>query len=174
MSEGTTRTEATPFWRFSLAYYSRPGVPAVLIKLQDELGIDVNLILLALWLGSERRVLTDERMNDIGARSCSWQMSAVAPLREIRRALKGNAALVAATVAEAFRGKVKALELEAEHLQQDALFALAEDVEPAANISRDEAAKRNLATYARFAGAEFPGEVTGLLLSHFRALTTNA
>src|SRR5688572_12709376 len=107
---------ATALWRFSLAFYSRPGVPDVLIKLQDELGIDVNLVLFVLWLGSEGRVIQAADMERIGDRSRGWQNAVVAPLREVRRALKINPPLVAPPAAELFRGKVKAAELEAEHL----------------------------------------------------------
>src|SRR6202007_2858796 len=50
-------------WRFSLGFYSRPGVSAALIALQDRAGRDVNLTLFALWLGaSGRGQLTDEEL----------------------------------------------------------------------------------------------------------------
>ena len=39
------------FWRFSLELYARDGVPAACLALQDREGADVNLVLLALWLG---------------------------------------------------------------------------------------------------------------------------
>lgn len=165
---------ATPFWRFSLAFYSRAGVPDVLIKLQDEFGIDVNLVLLALWLGSERRLLTDPRMREIGERSNGWQTKVVSPLREIRRTLKESQPLVAGPAAEAFRSKVKALELEAEHLQQDALHALGGNLEASENVTSEEAARRNLATYARFAGVAFPRNAVDALLVNFRAQATKS
>ena len=53
--EKTSQDEA--FWRFSLAFYERPGVPDALIALQDRDGFDVNLILFALWLGISGRGL---------------------------------------------------------------------------------------------------------------------
>ena len=42
-------------WRFSLAFYARPGVAEALIALQDRAGLDVNLMLFALWLGVSGR-----------------------------------------------------------------------------------------------------------------------
>ena len=57
----TTMTEATgapadgeALWRFSVAFYARPGVSEALIALQDRAGCDVNLMLFALWLGVSR------------------------------------------------------------------------------------------------------------------------
>jgi len=38
-------------WRFSVAFYARPGISGALIALQDRAGVDVNLMLFALWLG---------------------------------------------------------------------------------------------------------------------------
>src|SRR4029077_986465 len=38
-------------WRFSLAFYALPGVARALIALQDRDGLDVNLMLFAMWLG---------------------------------------------------------------------------------------------------------------------------
>jgi hypothetical protein len=40
-----------PSWRFSLAFYAAPGVARALMALQDRDGLDVNLMLFALWIG---------------------------------------------------------------------------------------------------------------------------
>ena len=67
------------------------------------------------------------------------------PLRSVRRALKSPPALVEASTAEAFRNRIKAVELEAERLQQEAMYALAplgaEATDP------NEAARANVAAY---------------------------
>jgi uncharacterized protein (TIGR02444 family) len=44
--------EALCLWRFSCAFYAQPGVSEALIALQDRAGLDVNLILFALWQGA--------------------------------------------------------------------------------------------------------------------------
>ena len=49
----------------------------------------------------------------------------VIPLRTLRRALKSPPPLVAGAAAELFRTKIKAVELEAERLQQEAMYELA-------------------------------------------------
>jgi hypothetical protein len=38
-------------WPFALGFYARPGVAAALIALQDNAGVDVDLVLFAMWLG---------------------------------------------------------------------------------------------------------------------------
>lgn len=43
-----------PFWRFSCAVYAAPGVAQACLELQDTHGADVNLLLLAAWLGAAR------------------------------------------------------------------------------------------------------------------------
>ena len=55
MDEGGKTSEDEAFWRFSLAFYERPGVADALIALQDCDGFDVNLVLFALWLGVSGR-----------------------------------------------------------------------------------------------------------------------
>ena len=50
---------------------------------------------------------------------------AVVPIRNVRRALKSPPPVMAPDVAEGFRTRIKAVELEAERLQQEALYELA-------------------------------------------------
>ncbi len=52
-----------------------------------------------------------------------WRNLTIVPIRDARRKLKGAATLVEPDKQEAFRNKVKAMELEAERLQQEALYA---------------------------------------------------
>ena len=54
-----------------------------------------------------------------------WRKLTIVPIRDVRRKLKGAATLVEPGTQEAFRNKVKAVELEAERLQQEALYAFA-------------------------------------------------
>jgi uncharacterized protein (TIGR02444 family) len=41
--------QGSPFWRFSLRLYRAPGVGDACIVLQEETGVDVNLLLFLLW-----------------------------------------------------------------------------------------------------------------------------
>jgi uncharacterized protein (TIGR02444 family) len=124
----------SPFWRFSLAFYGRPGVAAACLALQDRHGVDVNLVLLALWLGTLGCRLdqpTGDRLVQIARR---WQAPAVAPLRRVRRRLKRRIAagrLPWPEAVEAARGRLAAVELELEQVEQLLLEASVGPVGPA-------------------------------------------
>ncbi len=115
---------ASPFWMFSLAIYRSAGVPGACIALQDGQGVDVNLLLFGLWLASEGRALSEGDLREADEQVADWRANAVVPLRGVRRLLREPPAVVAGEAASALRDKVKAAELEAERLQQEALFAL--------------------------------------------------
>ncbi len=105
-----------PFWSFSLAVYGRPGVPAACLALQDGRGVDVNLLLFAAWAGRECATpLSVETLGRIDAAVSDWRLEVVRPLRAVRRRLKGED--------EALYQRLKAVELAAERIQQDRLFA---------------------------------------------------
>lgn len=127
--ERAKRAAGDAFWRFSLRFYASPGVEADCLAFQDQGGGDVNLLLFCLWCGLARGQLTETDLRDALGLSERWRSQAVAPLREIRRALKGG---VDGLESAPFREKVKALELEAEQIQQRALAALALKAEPPA------------------------------------------
>src|SRR5262249_29851992 len=104
-------------WQFSLALYARPGVPEACLALQDRHGVDVNLVLACLWAAASGRGALDRaRIAALRADSEPWQRDVVAPLRAVRRRLKDGPG-------PAFRERLKALELEAERLEQQRLGA---------------------------------------------------
>src|ERR1700758_1731733 len=113
----------TPFWRFSLTFYRQAGVAEACIALQDECGVDVNLMLFLLWLAANGGQLSVDNIKELDQAVHSWRDLTIIPIREIRRKLKAASTLVEAGKQEAFRTKVKAVELEAERLQQEALYA---------------------------------------------------
>lgn len=105
-----------PFWEFSLAVYGRPGVPAACLALQDGRGIDVNILLFAAWAGLEcATALTPAALDGVDASVSAWRRDVVQPLRAIRRRVR--------TEDEGLYRRMKAVELEAERVQQDRLFA---------------------------------------------------
>lgn len=106
-----------PLWQYSLDVYRREGVEPLLLRLQDDFGLDVNVLLYAAWLGAQDTALTPAHCADVLAATAVWRSGVVAPLRELRRGL-GNI-----EAAEAVRERVKALELEAEEAQQDLIHA---------------------------------------------------
>ncbi len=137
---------ADDFWRFSLDLYAREGVPAACLRLQDRDGLDVNLVLFCLWCGATGRPLDVDTLRRAVATCRPWRETALLQLRMVRRALKRGVADVPAERAEPVRERIKLLELEAEHVQQDMLRVLA----PASTQPPSPAlATRNFDNYLR-------------------------
>lgn len=108
-------SEAGSFWAWSVEVYARPCVAAACLALQDRHGIDVNLLLLGLWLAVRGETVLPETATELASYAEAWQREVVRPLRGVRRALKHRQD---APVLVALRRKVAAVELEAERLEQ--------------------------------------------------------
>jgi len=134
------------FWSFSLAIYARPGVRPACLRLQDELGLDVNMVLFCLWAGSRGRRLEQDRLAAIAAEAKLWQHHAVAPLRQLRRWLKAEAAQGDGKVAQ-LRRAIKEQELRAEAIEQTRLSRQLPDGQGASDAAA--AAQDNFKTYLR-------------------------
>lgn len=106
-----------PFWDFSLNAYDRTGVAEACLALQERYGIDVNLLLFSAWAGYCGHRLSGQQMAEIVTTAAAWQVEVVRPLRAVRSWLKGQIQLTE-VLSESLRGEVKALELQAEMLQQ--------------------------------------------------------
>jgi uncharacterized protein (TIGR02444 family) len=170
MAETETTAAGSPFWRFSLRLYRQPGVADACIALQEQAGVDVNVMLFLLWQASEQHALTTAEVADLEAKVGPWRDATVVPLRAVRRALKTPPDLVTGGTAEAFRTRIKAVELEAERLQQEAMFALAPASTPTAGIAPAEAARKNLEAYWAMLGTAFPAAATAAVLDAFTSL----
>jgi len=156
MAETAPASAGSPFWRFSLRLYRAPGVAEACITLQEESGADVNLLLFLLWHGVERRRVSAEEVARLDQTIAAWRERAVISLRAIRRTLKSPQGLVEAGTAEAFRTRIKAVELEAERLQQEAMYDLVRVSllgETAASVA--DAARANVAAYESICRAAF-------------------
>lgn len=157
MSSVTTSSsgQPSPFWTFSLSFYRQGGVSEACLELQDRCGVDVNIVLFLLWTATLRRRLEAGETLALADKVRAWQNDVVVPIRNLRRSLKSPPPLLDAGTAELFRTKVKAVELESERLQQEAMFALAPSLryEPADTV--EEAARTNLANYQSVMGRQF-------------------
>lgn len=156
----------SPFWRFSLRFYRQPGVADACIALQEEAGADVNLLLFLLWHATQGRALSAAEVAGLEEKVAAWRERAVIPLRAVRRALKSSQSLVEAGSAEALRTRIKAVELEAERLQQEAMYdlvrtALLGQVAP----SIADAARANIAAYATSCAKDFAAPAVETLLA---------
>src|SRR5438874_13750222 len=84
----------SPFWRFSLRFYREPAVADACIALQEQAGIDVNLLLFLLWHATRKRTLSKTEVENFEAAVAPWRDATVIPLRGVRRALKSPPELV--------------------------------------------------------------------------------
>jgi uncharacterized protein (TIGR02444 family) len=174
-SESTVSTVGSPFWRFSLQFYRQPAVAAACLTLQDEAGVDVNVLLFLLWCATLQRRLSASEIGDLNRDCEAWSGSAVIPLRELRRALTAPPPLIAAGEAEVFRSKIKAVELEAERLQQEAMYQRMQSAKLGEEVhSRTAAAAANVAAYQTVKTARpFPEPVVKIVLAAFAAVCEN-
>lgn len=167
MTDTETNTPTTPFWRFSLHFYRQNGVSDACIALQDGLGIDVNLLLFLFWLAADRQLLSANDVKQLDDKVRDWRNLTIVPIRDTRRKLKAAATLVEPGKQEAFRNKVKAIELDAERLQQEALYAFTRTGPLGKPSEPPAAARANVAAYERVLGVSFPKASLDCLLAAF-------
>ena len=106
-----------PFWVFSTGFYAREGVAAECLRLQDEHGVDVNLLLYCLWCASLGRALDRDCLEALDSAVAEWRDKVVVRLRGLRRSLTGSGV-------DEIREAVKAAELLAEQWQQRMMYEL--------------------------------------------------
>lgn len=160
--------QPSPFWTFSLGFYRQGGVPEACLELQDRCGLDVNIVLFLLWTATLRRRLEIGEMWVLADKVRAWQNDVVVPIRNLRRFLKTLPPLVEDGTAELFRTKIKAIELESERLQQEAMFALAPSLHYETADTVEEAARTNLANYQSVTGRQFAIAATETLVNALR------
>jgi uncharacterized protein (TIGR02444 family) len=168
MSDATSET--TPFWRFSLHLYRQAGVSEACIALQDGSGVDVNLLLFLFWLAAGGRQLSPADVKELDDKVGGWRILTIIPIRDIRRRLKDTPTLVEAPRQEALRTKVKAIELEAERLQQEALYQSTQKGPLGAPAAPGAAARGSVLAYQTVLGASFPKTALDVLFGAFDAV----
>jgi uncharacterized protein (TIGR02444 family) len=169
--ETPSHAKGSPFWRFSLGFYRQPRVADACIALQEEAGVDVNLLLFLLWQATRKRAFAAAEVAGLERRVGPWREMTVVPLRAVRRALRSPPALVEAGAAESFRTRIKAVELEAERLQQEAMYELARSSPLGAEASAPAAAARaNISAYQAICSAAFSEPAVETLLAAFARL----
>jgi uncharacterized protein (TIGR02444 family) len=168
----TETDQGSPFWRFSLRFYRQPGVADACIALQDGCGVDVNILLFFLWLATARRCVSPDVAQAVCAKAAPWRDDVVAPLRAVRRRLKDGSGLVERGAAERLRTAIKAIELESERLQQEALFALAAGLATENAGTVEAAARANVAACERVLGRAFTPAAIDTLLAALAVCAT--
>jgi uncharacterized protein (TIGR02444 family) len=156
--------QTNPFWTFSLGYYRGAGVSEACLELQDNCGVDVNVVLFLLWQATQKRQFAAVQVKALTEKVGPWQIDVIGPIRELRRMLKSNPPLLDKGSAELFRTKIKAIELEAERLQQEAMHAMAAGIISEAAPSTEAAARASIAAYESVTGSPFtPAAVDTLI-----------
>jgi uncharacterized protein (TIGR02444 family) len=154
----------SPFWRFSIKFYGVPGVAQACIELQDRANVDVNILFFLLWNATQGRAFQKTDVAEIERLIGAWRDMAVVPIRNVRRALKSPPAVMAPEAAEGLRTRIKAVELEAERLQQEALYELAQSSRlgrPSASPAK--AARMSVDAYQDVLGPFPPGPLDTVL-----------
>ncbi|MDF3811396.1 TIGR02444 family protein [Rhodopseudomonas sp. BAL398] len=109
-------------WAFALELYQRPSASAICLKLQAEAGVDVMLLLVAIFAVTRRGLrLSSLDIEEMSAACAPWRDEIVQPLRRVRTTLKAGGSFASGEAIEALRGQIKASELAAERLENDLL-----------------------------------------------------
>ena len=103
------------FWRFSLTLWQQKTVQETLLRLQDTQCFRVNFLLFSMWLGLEKKSIS-EHFGQIIQQTNLWHQQVVEPLRSVRKAISKN------SPNPALRPQVQNSELEAEQIEQALLF----------------------------------------------------
>jgi len=171
---------AHPFWDFSRRFYRKPGVADACLFVQDRYGLNVNLIMLCVWLAKTGGgVLATGKITAALQRISDWEFSVIKPLREIRRVCRHEALGIPEFLLQLFQPEVENTELEAEHVEQLVLAEFARGLSPAdgSDTPADDAAQSlknyvdaldiqqdaqlteclSIILQAAFDGARFPG-----------------
>ncbi len=146
------------FWAFSLRVYGQAEVPAACLALQNDHGLDVNLLLYCCWLGIHGIELDIAALARALEFADPWSKHVVRPLRDARtwmkRASDAREKLPPDVYTE-LRESIKTIELQAERLEQLALAALTDRaaLRPAGADGAASCAQANLELYVTEAGS---------------------
>lgn len=149
---------AERFWTWSLAFYNKPGMADACLALQDGQGVDVNILLLLLFLADQGFAAPGhDDIASLDAAILPWRAQAILPLRALRRILKPSGE-------DAVRRHVAAAELEAERTAQRRLVQALPPLSPGAGTARERA----LASLRHYNPA-LSGDLVVVLLDHLAA-----
>lgn len=137
------------FKEHAFAVYGTAGVGETCVALQDRHALDVVMMLYLCWLGRHGVSLDTDSLEKAIQAVEGWREEVVLPIRRVRRALKTDVGIVAATHSNALRQTIKDAEIAAEVLQMTALEHLAESLlgRDARSAERHGVVRGNLSRY---------------------------
>ena len=158
------------FWNFSVATYGKAGVAEACLHLQEELGIDVNVLLYCCWYGCTRGTLDRSAMERILSIAEPWAENVVRPLRAARTWMKAvgcDQPFLPGDECMALREEIKRAELKAEHLQENRMQALTRGaaLQDRETLSQVHSTLANTGRYFRHLNVDLDDE-SGSRLAH--------
>lgn len=121
------------FWNFSIDFYARAEVEKHCIDLQAQHQLNVNLVLLALWVSSKQRaILSVSQWQQLISVALPWQ-EIIMPLRKSRQFIKDATIAWPKEFQTETRQSISEIELNAEHMQQLRLEKSVNDFDIALN-----------------------------------------
>jgi uncharacterized protein (TIGR02444 family) len=143
------------FWDYSLKLYAGSGVKSGLLALQNEHGLNVNVLLLCCWHGVRfREALSTNAIVRFVDGAKPWHDGVTVQLRAIRVALKEESALAMVAGSAELRRDALALELKSERIEQGELLAHLDVPGAIGNNSVERAVLTALERYAEVATVE--------------------
>jgi uncharacterized protein (TIGR02444 family) len=132
-------------WSFAIRVYRRRGISEACLALQERFSIDVNVLLFAAWMGSERRVeLSRSDLIRVRDEVRAWHDEVVRPLRAVRQRMKLGPKPAPSSATEALRTKLKAVEIESERIELATLQEQAPRLAPLRDRASDGLAASNM------------------------------
>lgn len=116
------------FWDFSLQLYSSAGVEKLCLQLQDDYQVDVNFALFCCWFGRFHGLVPEALWDQLLEQCQIWSQNVVQPLRQSRRWMKESPVALEQTEISTLRERIKAVELNAELVQQQLMESLSESL----------------------------------------------
>ncbi len=156
------------FWNYSRQIWALPAIEDSCIRLQNEHGLNVNLLLFCCWTGEQQICLTDDHIQCLLEAAESWE-TVIKPLRESRIMMKQNLIAMPADIVEQTLMNISDMELNAEHMEQMSLEKSLPIKEfDRCDASGVECSLNNLNTYLKSlalkdSGAELNNQLSQLL-----------
>ena len=142
-----------PFWQFSLDFYDQSSVAGQCLDLQNEFGLDVNLVLLCIWQGNEGKLLTREFFTRLLSETHIDQLRVdiILPLRKIRAA----SAIKDSNEVNILAKQILVLEILAEQYEQAEIYGFTNRF-AAKSVDNVIATVKNLCVYLPLNGLKKP------------------
>jgi uncharacterized protein (TIGR02444 family) len=117
-----------PHWTFATGLYAEPLVADACLALQDERGVDVIILMFALYAAKQRRIaFTDDDIRMADETVSPWRRQVIVSLRMLRRLIKTAPSKGHHAAQEKIRTHIKAAELGAEQVSLAMLAEYFED-----------------------------------------------